>query len=41
MERGSVTKLFLKEMREFTRRYSNILKEGNDPIVFREQTILK
>ncbi|WP_375682442.1 MULTISPECIES: tyrosine-type recombinase/integrase [unclassified Bartonella] len=38
---GPVTKLSLKEARELTRYYSDILKEGNDPIVFREQTILK
>ncbi|WP_375654027.1 tyrosine-type recombinase/integrase [Bartonella sp. OD88NMGDW] len=38
---GPVTKLSLKEARELARHYSDILKEGNDPIVFREQTILK
>ncbi|WP_375667827.1 MULTISPECIES: tyrosine-type recombinase/integrase [unclassified Bartonella] len=38
---GPVTKLSLKEARELSRYYSDILKEGNDPIVFREQTILK
>lgn len=38
---GSVTRLSLKEARELARHYSNILKEGNDPIVFREQNILK
>nr|WP_330169571.1 integrase arm-type DNA-binding domain-containing protein [Bartonella grahamii] len=38
---GSVTKLSLKEARELARYYSDILKEGNDPIVFREQTVLK
>ncbi|WP_254475350.1 site-specific integrase [Bartonella sp. B1098] len=38
---GSVTRLSLKEARELARYYSDILKEGNDPIVFREQTVLK
>ncbi|WP_208437611.1 tyrosine-type recombinase/integrase [Bartonella taylorii] len=38
---GPVARLSLKEARELVRYYSDILKEGNDPIVFREQTILK
>ncbi|EJF84212.1 hypothetical protein MCU_00880 [Bartonella elizabethae Re6043vi] len=38
---GSVTRLSLKEARELARYYSDILKEVNDPIVFREQTFLK
>ncbi|MBX4336388.1 tyrosine-type recombinase/integrase [Bartonella raoultii] len=38
---GPVTRLSLKEARELARYYSDILKEGNDPIIFREQTVLK
>ncbi|WP_102830750.1 tyrosine-type recombinase/integrase [Bartonella bovis] len=38
---GSVTKISLKEARELAKHYSDILKSGNDPIVFREQSILK
>ncbi|ENN91163.1 phage integrase [Bartonella bovis 91-4] len=38
---GSVTKISLKEARELVKHYSDILKSGNDPIVFREQSILK
>ncbi len=38
---GSVTKISLKEARELAKHYSDILKSGNDPIVFREQSILR
>ncbi|AQX19634.1 tyrosine-type recombinase/integrase [Bartonella sp. WD16.2] len=38
---GPVTKTSLKEARELAKHYSDILKGGNDPIVFREQSILK
>lgn len=37
----SVAQLSLKEARELAKHYSAILREGNDPIVFREQTVLK
>ncbi|WP_208432323.1 tyrosine-type recombinase/integrase, partial [Bartonella henselae] len=38
---GPVAQLSLKEARELAKHYSAILREGNDPIVFREQTVLK
>lgn len=38
---GFVTKISLKEARELAKHYSDILKSGNDPIAFREQSILK
>ncbi|WP_019219866.1 tyrosine-type recombinase/integrase [Bartonella florencae] len=38
---GPVAQLSLKEARELAKHYSTILREGNDPIVYREQTVLK